>query len=132
MKETLKDLINQEEFEKAAEVSDKIRAIENRYEAQGRGRNHEFRRFLQNALSSWMNGEGPEIRYCLKFRVRLARNFNDYTFPTLFSHEEAKEVIELVKKRIESEVNSEIGKLELLEMGQLQPLRETECLLKNI
>ena len=37
MKETLKVLINQEEFEKAAEVRDEIRAIENRYEAQGEG-----------------------------------------------------------------------------------------------
>ena len=37
MKEILKVLIDQEEFEKAAEVRDKIRAIENRYEAQGEG-----------------------------------------------------------------------------------------------
>jgi protein arginine kinase activator len=37
MKETLKVLIDQEEFEKAAEVRDKIRAIEKRYEVQGEG-----------------------------------------------------------------------------------------------
>ena len=61
----------------------------------------------------------------LSSRVRLARNFNEYTFPTLFSHEVAKEVIDLVKKRIQTEVNSEIGKLEMLEMSQLQPIRET-------
>lgn len=35
MKETLKVLIEQEEFEKAAEVRDKIRAVEKRYEVQG-------------------------------------------------------------------------------------------------
>lgn len=37
MKDTLKDLITQEEFEKAAEVRDKIRAFEKRYEEQGKG-----------------------------------------------------------------------------------------------
>ena len=33
----LKDFINQEEFEKAAEVRDKIRSLEKRYEAQEGG-----------------------------------------------------------------------------------------------
>ena len=37
MKEMLKDLIDQEEFEKAAEIRDKIRAFEKRYEVQGEG-----------------------------------------------------------------------------------------------
>lgn len=37
MKEFLKVLIDQEEFEKAAEVRDKIRAIEKRYDAQDEG-----------------------------------------------------------------------------------------------
>jgi protein arginine kinase len=89
-------------------------------------------RFLQNTLSSWSNGDGPETDIVLSSRVRLARNFNDYTFPTLFSHEEAKEVIELVKKRIELEVNSEIGTLELLEMGQLQPLEKQVLVEKHL
>ena len=89
-------------------------------------------RFLQNTLSSWSNGDGPETDIVLSSRVRLARNFNDYTFPTLFSHEEAKEVIELVKKRTELEVNSEIGTLELLEMGQLQPLEKQVLVEKHL
>lgn len=37
MKETLKVLIDQEEFEKAAEVRDQIRIIEKRYDVQGGG-----------------------------------------------------------------------------------------------
>ena len=82
-------------------------------------------RFSQNALSSWMNSEGPESDIVLSSRIRLARNFKDYTFPTLFSHEEAKEVIELVKKRRETEVNPEIGKLEMVEMRNVTAFRKT-------
>ncbi|USK70395.1 protein arginine kinase [Peribacillus asahii] len=81
-------------------------------------------KFLQNALSSWMNHEGPESDIVLSSRVRLARNFKEYTFPTLFSHEEAKSILELIKKRLESEVNSEIGQLEMIEMEQLQALEK--------
>lgn len=88
--------------------------------------------FVQNALSSWMNCEGPETDIVMSSRVRLARNFNDYTFPTLFSHEVAKEVIDLVKKRNETEVNEEIGKLEMLEMGQLQPLEKQVLVEKHL
>ena len=89
-------------------------------------------RFLQNALSSWMNCDGPETDIVLSSRVRLARNFNDYIFPTVFSHDVATEVIELVKKRNETEVNSEIGKLEMLEMSQLQPLEKQVLVEKHL
>ena len=68
-------------------------------------------KFVENALSSWMSAEGPEIDIVLSSRIRLARNFKDFTFPTSFSNEEAKKIIELVKKRIEEEVTPEIGKL---------------------
>lgn len=89
-------------------------------------------RFVQNALSSWMNDEGPELDIVLSSRVRLARNFKDYTFPTLFSHEEAKEVLQLVNQRIETEVNPEIGKLEIVEMDKLQPLEKQVLVEKHL
>ena len=47
-------------------------------------------KFVENALSSWMNEEGPEMDIVLSSRVRLARNFKDFTFPTVFSDEEGK------------------------------------------
>jgi protein arginine kinase len=80
--------------------------------------NHEFRTICTNIV--------------LSSRVRLARNFKNYIFPTLFSHEQAKEVIELVKKRIETEVNLEIGKLEMLEMNQLQPIEKQVLVEKHL
>ena len=42
------------------------------------------------------------------------------------------EVIDLVKKRNETEVNEEIGKLEMLEMGQLQPLKKQVLVEKHL
>ncbi|MES9736041.1 protein arginine kinase [Peribacillus frigoritolerans] len=89
-------------------------------------------KFVENALSSWMSAEGPEIDIVLSSRIRLARNFKDFTFPTSFSNEEANKIIELIKKRIEEEVTPEIGKLELLEIDQLQPLEKRVLVEKHL
>ena len=39
-------------------------------------------------------------RYCLSSRIRLARNMDQYKFPTAFSNEEANEIIEIIKNRV--------------------------------
>lgn len=53
--------------------------------------------FLNHAVSSWMCGNGPDSDIILSTRVRLARNFKDYRFPTLFSNEEAAELKQKVQ-----------------------------------
>lgn len=50
-------------------------------------------RFFNQAVSSWMSEEGPDSDIVLSSRIRLARNFEAYKFPTVFSHEEAKVII---------------------------------------
>ena len=50
-------------------------------------------RFINQAVSSWMSEEGPDSDIVLSSRIRLARNFENIKFPTLFSHEEAQSVI---------------------------------------
>lgn len=88
-------------------------------------------KFLANALSSWMQNEGPDSDIVLSSRIRLARNFKDYTFPTVFSSEEAKEIIELVKTKLDSEI-PEIGPVELVEMEELQPLEKRVLVEKHL
>ena len=53
-------------------------------------------KFISQAVSSWMSKEGPDSDIVLSSRIRLARNFKDYKFPTLFSNEEAREIISKV------------------------------------
>lgn len=91
-----------------------------------------FERFVQSALSSWMNEDGPDTDIVLSSRVRLARNFKDFTFPTVFSDEEGQEVIELIKKEFAGEKISECGQLELLEMDSLEPLQKRVLVEKHL
>ncbi|RFU68660.1 protein arginine kinase [Peribacillus saganii] len=80
--------------------------------------------FIKQAMSSWMNEEGPDSDIVLSSRVRLARNFRDYKFPAILAHEEAQEIIGLIKARLENEDAPEVGGLELLNMNTLQPLEK--------
>ncbi|GER67289.1 protein-arginine kinase [Weizmannia acidilactici] len=53
--------------------------------------------FLHEASSSWMNQEGPDSEIVLTSRVRLARNLKNYRFPSLFSSEEAREIVSTIQ-----------------------------------
>ncbi|WP_110925975.1 protein arginine kinase [Bacillus massiliglaciei] len=89
-------------------------------------------KFMENALSSWLSTDGPANDIVLSSRVRLARNLNNFSFPTIFSEEEGKAVIELVRQRIKQEPNKEIGRLEMLEMNQLNPLEKRVLVEKHL
>lgn len=88
--------------------------------------------FLENAISSWMNEEGPDSDIVLSSRVRLARNFKNFSFSTLFSQEEAMKIINLIKDRIKNTDIPEIGKLEFLQMESIQPLEKLVLVEKHL
>ncbi|WP_077210447.1 protein arginine kinase [Bacillus dakarensis] len=89
-------------------------------------------RFLNQAVSSWMSAEGPDSDIVLSSRIRLARNIRNFKFPTVFTSEEASEVIQAVDQSVQSLSNSELGKLELLVMDELQPLQKRVLVEKHL
>ena len=46
----------------------------------------------------WMEGGGPAADLVLSSRVRLARNLEDYPFPTLLSPEQGREIVEQMER----------------------------------
>ncbi|MFP5115666.1 protein arginine kinase [Bacillaceae bacterium C204] len=89
-------------------------------------------RFLNQAVSSWMSSEGPDSDIVLSSRIRLARNFDAYKFPTLFSHEEAKMIIEKTEEIINQSSIQKFGQLELLKIDELQPLQKRVLVEKHL
>lgn len=89
-------------------------------------------RFLNQAVSSWMSAEGPDSDIVLSSRIRLARNISNYKFPTLFSSEEAKKIIDKVYNGVRDESFSGIGNLELLLVDNLQPLQKRVLVEKHL
>ena len=72
--------------------------------------------FAQNAKSSWWNEAGPDADIVRSSRIRLARNFRDYKFPSYIGGEEANKIMELVKEKLEMSNAAVAGSLELFEL----------------
>ncbi|MBL5865086.1 protein arginine kinase [Heyndrickxia sporothermodurans] len=88
-------------------------------------------KFVNQAVSSWMNQEGPNSDIVLSSRVRLARNFKQFNFPTLFSNEEAREIISKVEAALQSKSFPE-NNMELLRMEDLQTLQKKVLVEKHL
>ncbi|GIN87775.1 protein-arginine kinase [Heyndrickxia sporothermodurans] len=86
--------------------------------------------FVNQAVSAWMSQEGPDSDIVLSSRIRLARNFKQYNFPTLFSNEEAREVISKVEEVLQTE--SFPNQIELLRMDNLQNLQKKVLVEKHL
>ncbi|MCA1032732.1 protein arginine kinase [Bacillus timonensis] len=89
-------------------------------------------RFISKAISSWMNQEGPNSDIVLSSRIRLARNIENSLFPTVASNEDSQNIIQLIQDRFSSKKISDIGKLELLKMNELQPIEKRVLVEKHL
>lgn len=89
-------------------------------------------RFINKAISPWMNEDGLDSDIVLSSRIRLARNIEEITFPTLYSAEEAEQVINKLQTLIDQDSLHRFGKLELLKMDQLQPLQKRVLVEKHL
>jgi protein arginine kinase len=101
-------------------------------EAKKEGNNLSLERFLNQAVSSWMSEEGPDSDIVLSSRIRLARNFDAYKFPTLFSHEEAKKIIENLEEIFQKTDLQKFGQMELLKVDSMQPLQKRVLVEKHL
>jgi protein arginine kinase len=79
-----------------------------------------------------MSSEGPDADIVLSSRIRLARNIQQYKFPTQFSNEEAKEIIQLIKEKLSSGLFPVPNDMELLLMEGLQPLQKRVLVEKHL
>lgn len=89
-------------------------------------------RFMNNAISAWMSEEGPDSDIVLSSRIRLARNFAKYKFPTLFSPEEAKEIIFKMEEISKTSGFNKFGQMELLKIEEMQPLQKKALVEKHL
>lgn len=90
-------------------------------------------RFIKNAVSDWMKGDGPESDIVISSRIRLARNMNSIPFPLIATEEQLEKGIELAERVIQQgDVEKEIGPLELLRMSQLKALEKRVLVEKHL
>lgn len=82
-----------------------------------------LQRFIANALSDWMKGEGPDADIVISSRIRLARNIEDIPFPMIASEQQLETVVNNVKDLLaKSNGQQALGHLDVLPMNELQAL----------
>lgn len=89
-------------------------------------------KFMQNALSEWMKGNGPDSDIVISSRVRLARNLKDYPFPLLSVESQADAVINDVKKVLKSKKMKETAAFEFIEMDNINDLQKRVLVEKHL
>ncbi|MDF0727609.1 protein arginine kinase [Cytobacillus sp. S13-E01] len=91
-----------------------------------------LQRFINKAISPWMNQEGPDSDIVLSSRIRLARNFENMLFPTVSTNEESQAIISLFQEQFEKKSFDSIGEFELLRMDELQPIEKRVLVEKHL
>ncbi|VEF49964.1 modulator of CtsR repression, McsB [Bacillus freudenreichii] len=89
-------------------------------------------KFLNQAVSSWMSSKGPDSDIILSSRIRLARNLRKFKFPTLFTNDEAREIISNMRTILDQEANRDFGQLEFLEIDDLKALEKRVLVEKHL
>lgn len=79
-----------------------------------------------------MSKEGPDSDIVLSSRIRLARNFEDYKFPTLYSRDEAREIVSKMEDIIYTSGFNHYGSMELLKIDEMQPLQKRVLVEKHL
>jgi protein arginine kinase len=91
-----------------------------------------FDQFFNRAMSSWMNQEGPDSDIVLSSRIRLARNIKNFSFPTVFTNEEALQIVRLFETTFSGKGYRHIGRFILLKMNELQPIEKRVLVEKHL
>lgn len=89
-------------------------------------------RIINEAISPWMKKDGPDDDIVLSSRIRLARNFRSYLFPSLLSQDKAREICNLVKHYFEGSTALPYGPFEYIEINTLQPVEKRVLIEKHL
>jgi protein arginine kinase len=91
-----------------------------------------LRRFIDQAVSPWMQGEGQDADIVLSSRIRLARNLNEFAFPIMATEDQAKKAMEHIKGHLEGKSYHGLGKFEWVEMSELQSIEKRVLVEKHL
>lgn len=77
-------------------------------------------KFIQDALSEWMKGEGPEADIVISSRIRIARNIASHPFPMLATNDQSSLVLSKVHAAMDSLETDPDLKAQYKQMGSLE------------
>lgn len=88
--------------------------------------------FMNEAISPWMRNEGPDNDIVISSRIRLARNFNDYHFPTMRKEEELLNVTNFFQDNFHDTSVATYKDFNLLYMKNLSEVKKRVLVEKHL
>ncbi|WP_047154524.1 protein arginine kinase [Aneurinibacillus tyrosinisolvens] len=91
-----------------------------------------FQKFITNAVSEWMNGEGADADIAISSRVRLARNLREHPFPMLATDVQSEQIIQKVEQAMRDDAFNQLGAFEMIKMDDLSMLQKRVLVEKHL
>lgn len=91
-----------------------------------------LRRFMDEALSEWMRGKGPESDIVLSSRVRLARNLDGFPFPMLATNQQSTEILNRMAALANESELKQISPFSFLPLSDLNALEKRVLVEKHL
>ncbi|MCZ0703506.1 protein arginine kinase [Natronobacillus azotifigens] len=88
--------------------------------------------FINEAISPWMQEDGPDNDIVMSTRVRLARNFSNVPFPLTANKEKLSVVSNTLKTHFENQSFEQYENLEFFSMEQMQALEKRVLVEKHL
>ncbi|MDF2814234.1 MAG: ATP:guanido phosphotransferase [Paenibacillus sp.] len=90
------------------------------------------RKYMEHALSEWMNAKGPDQDVVISSRIRIARNLSTYPFPMLSTNIQSKEVLNQVQQMMDSDELNTISEFQFIPLEQLSDLEKRVLVEKHL
>src|SRR4051812_24631808 len=90
------------------------------------------RSFVDEALSDWMKGTGPDADIVISSRIRIARNLRNHPFPMLATSHQAHEVMEQLTSVAQIGKLNELGEFDTIELTNLSKLERRVLVEKHL
>lgn len=78
-------------------------------------------KFINQSMSKWMEGDGPQNTVVISSRIRLARNLAQYPFPGQASAKQLEEVRQQIRRWWNNDGLKGLGETRFLSMGEMSP-----------
>lgn len=89
-------------------------------------------KYTEQAISKWMQADGPESDIVISSRIRIARNIDNEPFPMLATNQQSEGVLGRVSSVLHNEQLQSLGNFELVPLSGLNDLEKRVLVEKHL
>ncbi|GAA0434122.1 protein arginine kinase [Lentibacillus halophilus] len=91
-----------------------------------------LQQFMNEAISPWMREDGPDSDIVLSSRIRLARNFAQYSFPILANESDLESISSFIRDEYEHQSFQDYTSFSFIPIQQLTPVERRVLVEKHL